>query len=131
MVLQSHSTAMGAPVSLYSAQKGINPGLNDILSFYGSSAISTTQCVPVMVKTPISRHRGSVILVDDSTYATEVIADDGMCSYTEPFWLNPEEGNMVMKMCAHGDVGKLTRDDRIGRDTGLRLLVSYFNGRYS
>lgn len=103
-----HSTAIGTPVSVYSAQKETSPRLNDLLGVYGSSVVSTTQCVPVMIKNPISCHRGGAIVVDSSTEAT-AIADDGMCTYTEQFWLSPEDNNiMVMKMCTHGNVGQGT-----------------------
>lgn len=103
-----HSTAIGTPISVYSSQKDTGTGLNDLLSIYGSSVVSTAQCVPVMVKNPISCHRGGAIEVDSATEAT-VISDDGMCSYTEQFLLNPEDSSvMVMQMCSHGDVGQGT-----------------------
>lgn len=110
-----HSTAIGAPLSIYSSEGsslGLDEGLQALIQRYGSNVVNTTQCVPVMVQNPISCHKGGSISALGPE-STTVFSDDGRCNYTTQFDVaNPfsdtEEGVMDNVMCAHGRVGQGT-----------------------
>lgn len=110
-----HPTAVDTPLSIYSSEgssSSPDEGLHVLVQRYGSSVVNTTQCVPVMVKNPISCHKGGSILTVGSESAT-VFSDDGMCNWTAHFDVsnpfdNEEGGAMDDIMCTHGSVGQGT-----------------------
>jgi hypothetical protein len=90
----------------------VDEGLQALIQRYGSNVVNTTQCVPVMIKNPISCHKGGSIRAVGPESAT-VFSDDGRCNYTISFDVaNPfndiEAGVMDNVMCAHGRVGQGT-----------------------
>lgn len=102
------ASAVGTPFSIYSTQSDTAPEFNSLLKSYGSSVVSTTQCVPVMARNPITCHRGgSVTLEERRMY---VRSSDGLCSWEADYiGLNPFSRNaMASGMCAHGQVGQGT-----------------------
>lgn len=105
-----HSSAIGAPITIYSPVQSDNLELNSLLELYGSSVINTTQCVPVMQKNPISCHRGGTVQVNGYMKTIAAESDDGLCSYNMTQLSNPASGvgAMIMKICKNGDVGQVT-----------------------
>ena len=108
-----HSSAVGAPLSIYSPEgAAVDQGLHALVDQYGSSIVNTTKCVPVMVKNPISCHRGGSIVPVGAESAI-VFSDDGMCNRTAHFsvanpFYDPKGGVMDNGMCTHGNVGQGT-----------------------
>jgi hypothetical protein len=104
------SSAIGAPISIYSPSQSDAPELQTLLEIYGSNIVNTTQCVPVMQKNPISCHNGGTVSVDRYTSTIAAESDDRLCSYNITQLNNPatSSGSMIMKMCTHGEVGQGT-----------------------
>ncbi|KAK3356387.1 hypothetical protein B0T25DRAFT_629795 [Lasiosphaeria hispida] len=101
-----HRTAIGAPITVYSPNAGLAPEFNGALGLYGSHARTTTQCVPVVRRNPIScRPGGQVALTNTSFSAT---SDDGLCTHTRAGRNPLDRPTMVKDMCPHGAVGQGT-----------------------
>lgn len=115
-----HPSAIGTPLTIYYSEgdwsNDPNVGVQGLITRYGPNIYNTTQCVPVMIKNPISCHTGGQIIVDSDSSATAV-ADDGTCNSTHSFAFNPNDpfgadgtttGIMSDGMCTHGAVGQGT-----------------------
>jgi hypothetical protein len=103
-----HQSAIGAPNTVYSAEKRLAPEFNTMLSTYGTSALETSQCVPVMKINPISCRTGGTIKL--ATHWFNLTSDDGLCQYNRYFsGRDPTASQTMVKgMCTHGDVGQGT-----------------------
>lgn len=79
--------AIAAPVSIYSSHPQGSPPLQDLLTKYGTNLLNTTQCVPVMEKTPFQCQRGGTLEVggEDNQTLTAFSAD-GQCNSSLPFY---------------------------------------------
>jgi hypothetical protein len=103
-----HQSAIGAPNTMYSAEKRLAPEFNSMLSTYGTNALETCQCVPVMKSNPISCRTGGAIKL--ATHWFNLTSDDGLCQYNRYFsGRDPTASQtMVKSMCTYGDVGQGT-----------------------
>src|SRR5687767_6299493 len=106
-----HSTAIGAPVAVYANVPGYGQTLSGLVNRFGANLINTTQCVPVMIRNPVScRKGGSISIFTPSTYA-ELVAtsDDGTCQVSNAvLGLAPTTRGMMAKgMCPIGEVGQV------------------------
>jgi hypothetical protein len=72
-----HSSAIGAPFSVYAPENNTAPEFNALLREYGSSVVNTTQCVPVMVKNPISCRRGGTVILQQNN-VMNITSDDNL-----------------------------------------------------
>jgi hypothetical protein len=104
-----HSSAIGAPFSVYAPNNNTAPEFNVLLREYGSSVVNTSQCVPVMAKNPISCRRGGTVILQQNN-VMNLISDDGLCNYVTafPFINTSTSSTMAQKMCAHDQVGQGT-----------------------
>jgi len=108
-----HSSALGVPRSMYSPETKFAPDLDRMLDAYGDNIISTQQCSRVMVRNPISCHRGGTIVWKKPWL--NISADDGQCKTYREFssdeWdhYNDAGGGVMLKtMCAHHEIGQGT-----------------------
>ncbi|EXM12857.1 hypothetical protein FoTM2_016646 [Fusarium oxysporum f. sp. vasinfectum] len=76
-----HPSAMGASVALYSsAFRGLGEELHQLLLQYGNGLVSTSFCVPVMIRNPISCRIGGIAQTD--LRSISVTSDNGLCNST-------------------------------------------------
>jgi hypothetical protein len=108
-----HSSALGTPRSIYSPEITFAPDLDRMLNTYGDNIISTRQCARVMVRNPISCHRGGTIIWKKPWL--NISADDGQCQDYRQFTsdefdhYNSAGGGVMLKtMCAHHEIGQGT-----------------------
>jgi hypothetical protein len=104
-------TAIGTPMTIYSSTGWPNPGLAELIDMYGPNIANTSQCVPVMVKNPISCHMGGYVEIN-GPYAVTAVGDDGQCSQPANFNFStaPSAFSSISAhgMCPHGRVGQGT-----------------------
>jgi hypothetical protein len=102
------SSAVGTPFSVYSTQMNTAPEFNSLLKAYESSVVTTTQCVPVMTRNPVTCRPGGTVTL--GAYQMNLTSSDGLCQYeAEYYWANPLIQNaMGSIMCAHGEIGQGT-----------------------
>lgn len=105
------STAIGAPVSVYGKDPVTEMGteITSFLSRYGSDAVSTTQCVRVMISNPVSCRRGGSVVVNTDGTITST-SGDGKCSAQSIRAVSDDQtdGLMAKAICAHGEPGQAT-----------------------
>ena len=102
------ANAVGAPFTLYYPTRMVSVEFLELLERYGSSAVSTNQCVPVMIKNPITCHRCGTVFPESKMI--RVTSENELCNHNASFPLaNPLLDNvMAKKMCTHGAVGQGT-----------------------
>ena len=100
--------AVGTPLSIYSSRPNVAPEFTSLLDMYGQSVVSTTQCVPVMRKNPITCRRGGTITLGPSQM--NLTSSDGRCKHKAelPFYSPLTDNTMASAMCAYGEVGQGT-----------------------
>ena len=104
-----HPTAIGAPITIYASDRTADPQLAVLLDNHGTNVVSTTQCVPVMSKNPISCHIGGDLTVSASEAMITVISDDARCKINDTLEINPAYNSVMIKgMCTYGDIGQGT-----------------------
>lgn len=101
-----HSSAIGAPASVYASIPGMAQTFADLMGTFGTNLVNLTQCVPVMTKNPVScRAGGTVNVSNNSLIAT---SDDNICSVKGLFpFFDPLTTNTMTKgQCTYGEVGQ-------------------------
>jgi hypothetical protein len=79
--------AIATPVSIYSSHPQGSPPLQELLTKYGTNLLNTTQCVPVMEKTPFQCQRGGTLQVGGEDNQTlSAVSADGQCNGSLPFY---------------------------------------------
>jgi len=108
-----HQSALGVPRSMYSPETKFAPDLDRMLNTYGENLVSTQHCSRVMVRNPISCHRGGSIIWKKPWL--NISADDGECEtyrkFTPADWDHYNNGGggvMLKTMCAHHEIGQGT-----------------------
>jgi hypothetical protein len=101
-----HSSAIGAPASVYADIPGMAQTFADLIGVFGTNLINLTQCVPVMTKNPVScRTGGTVNVSNNSLIAT---SDDNICTIKGrfPFFDPLTKNTMTKDQCTYGEVGQ-------------------------
>jgi hypothetical protein len=101
-----HSSAIGAPASVYASIPGMAQTFADLIGTFGTNLVNLTQCVPVMTKNPVSCRAGGTVNVSyNSLIAT---SDDNSCSIEGLFpFFDPLINNTMTKgQCTYGEVGQ-------------------------
>jgi hypothetical protein len=101
-----HSSAIGAPASVYASIPGMAQTFADLIGTFGTNLVNLTQCVPVMTKNPVScRTGGTVNVSNNSVIAT---SDDNICSIKGffPFFDPLTKNTMTKDQCTYGEVGQ-------------------------
>jgi hypothetical protein len=102
-----HSSAIGAPASIYASIPGMAQTFADLMGTLGTNLVNLTQCVPVMTKNPVScRAGGTVNVSNNSLIAT---SDDNICTIKGLFFpfFDPLTNNTMTKgQCTYGEVGQ-------------------------
>jgi hypothetical protein len=105
-----HSSAIGAPVTLYDAQR-LGFGMQELARSYEWNLNTVSACAPVMVRNPVKCRKGGSITYSGSGTNTvmKLTSDDGSCSISQPLTKPAEEAVYMLKhQCAHGEVGQAT-----------------------
>lgn len=107
-----HSSAIGAPVTLYDAQRS-GFGLQELARTYEWNLNTVSACAPVMVRNPVRCRKGASITYSGGSGTRNTVmkltSDDGSCSISKSLTKPPEEAVYMLKhQCAHGEVGQAT-----------------------
>ncbi|MCJ1432841.1 hypothetical protein MMC27_002199 [Xylographa pallens] len=110
-----HSSALGAPASIYSSQaiddsSGVSLWLNQTLDTYKTDLLSTSQCVPVLTANPIRCTRENNITFSSDGYLT-ITSSDGCTATTYPGLIalnTTQSGYSASGICSRGDIGSAT-----------------------
>ncbi|KID82994.1 hypothetical protein MGU_09690 [Metarhizium guizhouense ARSEF 977] len=105
-----HSSAIGAPVSLYDAQRS-GYGVRELASEYEWNLNTVSACVPVMVRNPVKCRPGGEISYSgsDSNPVMKLTSNDGSCSISQMLTKPKEKAVYMLKhQCTHGEVGQAT-----------------------
>jgi hypothetical protein len=103
-----HESALGAPASIYTSRNNNNEIFNSLVGIYGQSLLSTSQCVPIMAKNPITCSRSA-----NATYTGQYLtmtSPDGKCvnSVLVGRNLTWADVNTVSAICTSGSLGQAT-----------------------
>jgi hypothetical protein len=103
-----HESALGAPASIYTSRSNNSEAFSSLIGIYGESLLSTSQCVPVMTKNPISCSRS-----ENATYADQYLtmtSPDGKCVNSVLVGSNVtwQNVNTVGGICPSGSLGQAT-----------------------
>ncbi len=104
------STAIGAPLSVYGTDHTTKLGaeLFNLTGYYGSSILNTTQCVRVMIATPVSCRKGGSVEVNANGTITAT-SEDGQCSITSfGEVVGARKDLMANTICPKGSPGQAT-----------------------
>lgn len=106
-----HSSAIGAPVTLYDAQRQ-GYGLQELARRYDWNMNAVSACAPVMVRNPVKCRPGGKITYSPEGSATPTMtltSDDGKCSISKQLTKPAKDAVYMLKhQCAHGEVGQAT-----------------------
>ncbi|KAK4456336.1 hypothetical protein QBC42DRAFT_191312 [Cladorrhinum samala] len=105
-----HSSAIGAPVTLYDAQRS-GFGMQELARRYAWNLNTVSACAPVMVRNPVKCRKGGSITYSGSgtNTAMKLTSDDGSCSVSKSLTKPPKDAVYMLKhQCAHGEVGQAT-----------------------
>ncbi|MCJ1407023.1 hypothetical protein MMC19_001093 [Ptychographa xylographoides] len=110
-----HSSALGAPATIYSSQtapegSSVTLWLNETLDTYKTDLLSTSQCVPVLTANPIQCARENNITFSTEGYLTVTSSDGCVASlYAGLAALNTtQSGWTTSAICAHREIGSAT-----------------------
>ncbi|KAH8747828.1 hypothetical protein F5882DRAFT_490977 [Hyaloscypha sp. PMI_1271] len=103
-----HESALGAPASIYTSRNNNSEVFNSLIGIYGQSLLSTSQCVPIMTKNPITCSRSA-----NATYTGQYLtmtSPNGKCVNSvlvgsNLTWANT---NTVRGICTSGSLGQAT-----------------------
>lgn len=101
------SSAIAAPISIYDSDGAFGSDLGNLIDQYGSSTLSTQQCVPVMLSNPYQCRKGGLI-TPGANDSFVVVSSDGTCTVganQNGFTVEP---TMVKGYCLQGDIGQGT-----------------------
>ncbi|MCJ1387077.1 hypothetical protein MMC17_010206 [Xylographa soralifera] len=110
-----HSSALGAPASIYSSQAATDSSavplwLNETLDTYKTDLLSTSQCVPVLTANPIQCTRENNITFSSDGYLI-ITSSDGCIATAYPGLaaLNTtQSGWSASGICSRSDIGSAT-----------------------
>jgi len=101
-----HSSGIGAPVAVYGSAAYMPQNFAQLEATYGSNLINTTQCVPVMIKNPVSCRIGGQVNIQ--SHLVSATSDDGLCTIAQemPFFDPYYNATMSKGICTYGQVGQ-------------------------